>query len=229
MLPSDVIDFAMLPAQRFWWETVSLLDVMRLRSNQSDQVVASCKTFLKKVETSSTSCNTICTCCAFYRPKANLFWCFVANDTTPVYGVTPAYQKSEFTCNLKQPDLFSCKTSLIRRWYNAQHSFSTGFEAMLQNKLHVCVAHFTVAYVKMIILQLDLLWTKQEIWVLDLFHVPPNIQREQTETDSFIRLLPVYLPKACWNLATVWHTRGTLYHSCPVPSDGEKQGTLISC
>ena len=109
MLPSDVIDFAMLPAQRFWWETVSLLDVMRLRSNQSDQVVAGCKTFLKKVETSSTSCNTICTCCAFYRPKANLFWCFVANDTTPVYGVTPAYQKSEFTCNLKQPDLFSAK------------------------------------------------------------------------------------------------------------------------
>jgi len=28
LLSSDVIDFAMLPAQRFWWETVSLLDVM---------------------------------------------------------------------------------------------------------------------------------------------------------------------------------------------------------
>ena len=28
LLPSDVIDFAMLPAQRFWWETVSLLDIM---------------------------------------------------------------------------------------------------------------------------------------------------------------------------------------------------------
>ena len=28
LLPSDVIDFAMLPAQRFWQETVSLLDVM---------------------------------------------------------------------------------------------------------------------------------------------------------------------------------------------------------
>ena len=27
-LPSDVIDFAMLPAQTFWQETVSLLDVM---------------------------------------------------------------------------------------------------------------------------------------------------------------------------------------------------------
>ena len=28
LLPSDVIDFAMLPAQRFWRETVALLDVM---------------------------------------------------------------------------------------------------------------------------------------------------------------------------------------------------------
>ena len=28
LLPSDVIDFAMLPAQRFWRETVSLLDIM---------------------------------------------------------------------------------------------------------------------------------------------------------------------------------------------------------
>ena len=28
LLPSDVIDFAMLPAQRFWRETVSLLDAM---------------------------------------------------------------------------------------------------------------------------------------------------------------------------------------------------------
>ena len=94
---SSLSDFAMLPAQRFWRETVSLLDAMRLRSNQSDQVVAGCKTFLQKVESSSTSCNTICSFCAFYRPKANMFWCFVANDATPVYGVTPAYQKSEFT------------------------------------------------------------------------------------------------------------------------------------
>ena len=28
LLPSDVIGFAMLPSQRFWRETVSLLDVM---------------------------------------------------------------------------------------------------------------------------------------------------------------------------------------------------------
>ena len=34
LLPSDVIDFALLPAQRFWRETVSLLDVMWPWSNQ---------------------------------------------------------------------------------------------------------------------------------------------------------------------------------------------------
>ena len=34
MLPSDVIDFAMLPAQQFWQEKASLLDVMWPRSNQ---------------------------------------------------------------------------------------------------------------------------------------------------------------------------------------------------
>ena len=28
LLPSDIIDLAILPAQRFWRETVSLLDVM---------------------------------------------------------------------------------------------------------------------------------------------------------------------------------------------------------
>ena len=33
LLPSDVMDFALLPAQRFWQETVSLLDVIRPQSN----------------------------------------------------------------------------------------------------------------------------------------------------------------------------------------------------
>ena len=27
LLPSDVLNFAMLPTPRFWWQTVSLLDV----------------------------------------------------------------------------------------------------------------------------------------------------------------------------------------------------------
>ena len=34
LLPCNFIEFAMLPAQRFWRETVSLLDVMGARSNQ---------------------------------------------------------------------------------------------------------------------------------------------------------------------------------------------------
>ena len=33
-LPSVVIDFVMLPAHRFWQETVSLLDIMCPPSNQ---------------------------------------------------------------------------------------------------------------------------------------------------------------------------------------------------
>ena len=34
LLPCGFVDFAMLPAQRFWREKVSLLDVMGARSNQ---------------------------------------------------------------------------------------------------------------------------------------------------------------------------------------------------
>ena len=34
LLRCDFIEFAMLPAQRFWRKTVSLLDVMGARSNQ---------------------------------------------------------------------------------------------------------------------------------------------------------------------------------------------------
>ena len=52
------------------------------------QVFAVCKMLLQKVESSSTFCNKICTCCAFYRPKSNLFCS--ASDGTPVNGVTPA-------------------------------------------------------------------------------------------------------------------------------------------
>ena len=35
LLPSDVTDFTMLPAQRFWLETVSLLDVNLEVTNES--------------------------------------------------------------------------------------------------------------------------------------------------------------------------------------------------
>ena len=39
LLPSDVIDFAMLPAQRFWRETLFLLDVMRPLSNEWERAL----------------------------------------------------------------------------------------------------------------------------------------------------------------------------------------------
>ena len=39
LLPSDIIDFAMLPAQIFWCQTVSLLDVMWPRSNQWERAL----------------------------------------------------------------------------------------------------------------------------------------------------------------------------------------------
>ena len=38
-LPSDVIDFAMLPPRRFWQETVSLLNVMCRQRNQSERAL----------------------------------------------------------------------------------------------------------------------------------------------------------------------------------------------
>ena len=39
----------------------------------TNQVVAGYKTLLQKVERNSTFGNKICTCCAFYGLKANLF------------------------------------------------------------------------------------------------------------------------------------------------------------
>ena len=46
------------------------------------QIFAVCKMLLQKVESSSTFCDKICTCCAFYLPKSN-FFC-TASDVTPV-------------------------------------------------------------------------------------------------------------------------------------------------
>ena len=46
----------------------------------TNQDVGGCEKLLQKVESSSTFCNKICACCAFYRPKAT---CFAASDVTP--------------------------------------------------------------------------------------------------------------------------------------------------
>ena len=37
--PSDLIDFAILPAERFWRETVSLLDVLDHEVNQWERAL----------------------------------------------------------------------------------------------------------------------------------------------------------------------------------------------
>ena len=82
-------------------------------------------------------------CWAFYRPKLNAIysewrksrvWC----DSR----VISTNQKSVF--NLQQPYL--SHNRFERGRWNAQHnfSFSSRFSAMLQNKLHVFVAHFNV-------------------------------------------------------------------------------------
>ena len=39
LLPSDVIDFTILPSQRFWQEKVSSLDFMRPVSNQLEHAM----------------------------------------------------------------------------------------------------------------------------------------------------------------------------------------------
>ena len=39
----------------------------------TNQIVAGCENLLQKVESSSTFCNKLCKCCAFYGLKANLF------------------------------------------------------------------------------------------------------------------------------------------------------------
>ena len=49
-------------------------DVARFTTNESN--LSCSKTgyiVMQKVESSYTSCNRICSCCTFYRPKANLF------------------------------------------------------------------------------------------------------------------------------------------------------------
>ena len=94
----------------------------------TNQVVAGYEKFLQKVDKMFTRC-------ALYPPKANL------------HGVIPAYFypiRREYSRNLHYPDLFM-KDWFESGWQNTQYRFQTSFVAMLQNKLHVFVAWFTVA------------------------------------------------------------------------------------
>ena len=53
----------------------------------ANQVVAGCEELLQKAERSSTFCNKVCICCAFYRPQGKL----ATSNITPIYGVTAAF------------------------------------------------------------------------------------------------------------------------------------------
>jgi len=58
---SDVIDFAMLRAQRFWQETVSLLDVMWLRNNQWERaLLGKISSYITIQEIKSCSLYSVC-------------------------------------------------------------------------------------------------------------------------------------------------------------------------
>ena len=52
-----------------------------LSCNKINKVVAGCEKLLQKVQSSSTFCNKICTCCAFTGPRQT---CFLASDVTIV-------------------------------------------------------------------------------------------------------------------------------------------------
>ena len=64
-------------------------------------VVAGCENLLRKAESSSTFCNKISTCCAFFGPKANLF---ATNDVTPPPPrVIFNPNKSQYSRTLQKP------------------------------------------------------------------------------------------------------------------------------
>jgi len=65
-----VLDYCCITSWKVMWRVSPPTDQTCLATNQ---VVARCEKLLQKVESSSTFWNKICTCCAFYRPKANLF------------------------------------------------------------------------------------------------------------------------------------------------------------
>ena len=50
-----------------------------LSCNKINKVVAGCEKLLQKVQSRSTFCNKICTCCAFTGPRQT---CFLASDVT---------------------------------------------------------------------------------------------------------------------------------------------------
>ena len=89
----------------------------------TNQVVEGCENVLQKVESNSTFCNKMFTCCTFYPHKANLFC-----NKWRKSRVIPAYFypiRSEYSRNLQQPDLLQDRFE--RGWQNTQYRFSSSF------------------------------------------------------------------------------------------------------
>ena len=107
----------------------------------TNRVVEGCEKLLEKVDSSSTFCNKLCTCCVFYRPKANLFCSNWRKSPVRRDCVILSNQKSTVevstlaTCN----NLICCKTGL--NVGGKTHNTA----AMFWNKLRDFVGRFTVA------------------------------------------------------------------------------------
>ena len=304
-----------LPSQRFWRETVSLLDAMRLKSNQSDQVVAGWKTFLQKVESTVKFRNKPR---GLYFSKAlfeglifgggrclstegnlrfKFVWArliveskftvfalvyFVFEGNFPSISPPGAYLEGRFNGGFSALPVWG--TYIWRGLFSEFHGSSTSCNT-IRYMLRILPAQGKLVWVlcskwrnfRVPKVRIHATWNNlicsvaKQVWCVGdkthniafqlvlkqcwtfvlLFYrslgknynlaagsaldearnLGPRLLScgSKHETDSSIWLLPVHLPKACWNLETVWHTRGILYHSRPVPSDGEKQGILTSC
>ena len=84
-------------------------DVTRFTTNESNLSCSKAGCIvMQKVESSYTSCNRICSCCAYFTGPRQT--CFATNDVNPAYGVTPAkfYPiRSQYSGNF-----IRCKTGL---------------------------------------------------------------------------------------------------------------------
>jgi len=102
------------------------------------QVIAGCEKLVQKVVSNQVllfAFYKVLTWCAFYWPKANLFCCKWRDSLRVWRNFYP-----EVSIQATWNKLISCKTSLNMGGKTAeQHSFSTRFAVMLQNKLHVFV------------------------------------------------------------------------------------------
>ena len=116
------------------------------------EVVAGCEKLLQKVESSSTFCNKIYTCCAFYRFKANLFcnkWhprvVNMALFVIACFALAPSFPSFSYTgCSTLHP-----RCTLITRGFIVEaRNFekqrilqpSTPFMTFSPSSVYICLA-----------------------------------------------------------------------------------------